>query len=143
MESLRLLLVRNHSYLGKLRARALYCASAVTTVETDFHKQYGPFCGYWDEWFVQAAELKEEICENILLTSAFLAELQEFIISLDKKKKLTKNDRSYLVEVISLAEDKLNEQRELIKEIDKNIVIHRKLTKKLLLVEAIDGLGDE
>ena len=92
MESLRFLLVQNQSYLGKLRARALYCASAISSVESDSHKQYGPFAGYWDEWLVQAEEMRIDLVENISATGIFLAELLDFIITIQEKKKLTKKD---------------------------------------------------
>jgi hypothetical protein len=143
MESLRFLLVQNQSYLGKLRARALYCASAISTVESDSHKQYGPFAGYWDEWLIQADEMRLDLVENITATGIFLAELLDFIITIQEKKKLTKSDAAYLLEVTSLTEGKLVEQQELLKMIDERIAIHRQLTEKLLMVEAIDGLSEE
>lgn len=143
MESLRLLLVKNQSYLGKLQARAIYCNKAITNVESDLHKQYGPFCGYWDEWFIQAEAIKAELTENITLTADFLTELLDFILTLEEKKKLTKTDRDYILEVHSLAEDKLNELINFTKDIDEQITIHRQLTENLLLVEAIENLNDD
>lgn len=143
MDNLCSLLVSNQSYLGKLRVRALYCAKAISSVETDSHKQYGPFCGYWDEWLVQAEEMKIDLCDNISSTNTFLNELRDFIITIKKKKSLTKSDKAYIVEVTSLTEGKLKEQKELLKAIDERIDLHRQLTEKLLLVEAIDGLSEE
>jgi hypothetical protein len=143
MESLRSLLVKNQSYLGKLRARAVYCYSAIKEVESDFHKQYGPFAGYWDEWMIQADEMRLDLHDSITITDEFLSELLEFIITLQQKKKLTKNDKSYLLEVMSLAEDKLIQQAELLKSIDERIVLHKELTEQLHLVDVLDGLGDE
>lgn len=143
MESLRSLLVLNQSHLGKLRARALYCAHAVQTVESDTHKQYGPFAGYWDEWLVQAADMQDELTENISNTAAFLGELREFILTVEDKKRLTKSDKNYVLEVTSLAEGKLSEQKNLLTSINERIDLHRQLTEKLLIVEAIDSLSDE
>jgi hypothetical protein len=143
MEALRFILVQNQSCLGKLRARGLYCRQAITAVETDSHKQYGPFAGYWDEWLVQAEEINVELLETIGSTTIFLSELKEFIISLQYKKKLTKSDTAYLKEVTSLAQDKLVEQTELLATIDNRISLHKQLTEKLLLVEAIDNLSDD
>ncbi len=143
MDNLCSLLVLNQSYLGKLRVRALYCAKAISSVETDSHKQYGPFCGYWDEWQVQAEDMKIELCENISSTNTFLNELRDFIITIKKKKALTKSDRDYVLEVVSLAEGKLKEQKELLKTINERIDLHKQLTEKLLLVEAIDGLNED
>jgi hypothetical protein len=143
MESLRSLLVLNQSYLGKLRARSLYCARAVVSVESDTHKQYGPFAGYWDEWFIEVAEIQEEIKESITNTSAFLFELRDFILTVEEKKRLTKCDKNYVLEVTSLADGKLVEQKELLDSINERISLHRQLTEKLLLVEAIDSLSDE
>lgn len=143
MESLLTLLVQNQSYLGKLRARAIYCVHAISDVEHDSHKQYGPFCGYWDEWMVQAEEMKLDLCDNISATDNFLNELRDFIITIQEKKQLTKSDKSYILEVNSLADGKLSEQKELLKTIDDRIAIHKQLTEKLLLVEAIDGLTEE
>jgi hypothetical protein len=143
MERLRLLLIQNQSLLGKLRARAIYCSKAVTSVESDTHKQYGPFAGYWDEWLIQAEEMKEELNESITSTAFFLEELREFIIALEEKKKLSRSDTSYLVEVTSLTEGKVTEQLELLENINAEIDLHRQLTEKLRLVEAIDSLSDE
>lgn len=143
MERLRLLLIQNQSLLGKLRARALYCSKAVTAVETDTHKQYGPFAGYWDEWLIQAEEMRAELLESIEGTALFLEELREFIIVLEDKKKLTRSDTSYLVEVTSLTEGKVTEQLDLLEDINAQIDLHRQLTDKLRLVEAIDSLSDE
>jgi hypothetical protein len=143
MESLRSLLVKNQSYLGKLRARAIYCNSAIKEVEADFHKQYGPFAGYWDEWMMQADEMLLDLHDNIIVTDEFLAELLDFITTLQDKKRLTKTDKSYLLEVTSLAEDKLIQQVESLKAIDERIAIHKDLTEQLHLVDVLDGLGDE
>ncbi len=143
MERLPLLLIQNHGLLDKLRARALYCRNAVTTVELDIHKQYGPFAGYWDDWLIQAEDMKAELAESISSTALFLAELREFIIVLDQKKKLSRSDTKYLVEVTSLTEGKIIEQKELLESINIRIELHRQLTERLRLVEAIDSLGDE
>src|SRR3989344_3326477 len=143
MEGLRLLLIKNQSYLGKLRVRALYCASAVTSVESDTHKQYGPFSGYWDAWYIEADEMKQELADNITATGTFLLELRDFIATIEQRKKLTKSDKSYVFEVTSLAEGKLTEQQDLLLSINERIKLHRQLTEKLLMVEAIDSLSDE
>ena len=143
MDRLRLLMVQNQSYLGKLRARAIYCVSATTTVTADFHKHYGAFAGYWDEWYVQAEEMREYLCANIAATDVFLAELWEYMYSIESKKRLSRADKSYLIEVTSLAEGRLAEQKELLEAINERVRIHREFTEKLLLVEAIDSLGDE
>jgi hypothetical protein len=143
MESLRSLLIKNQSYLGKLRVRALYCTSAIVSVESDTHKQYGPFSGYWDEWYIEADEMNQELRESITATSTFLLELRDFIISVEQNKKLTKSDKAYVLEVTSLAEGKLIEQQELLSSINERIDLHRQLTEKLLMVEAIDSLSDE
>lgn len=143
MESLRSLLVQNQSHLGKLRARALYCAQATKEVEQDFHKQYGPFAGYWDEWLIQAEEMKMDLCDSIGATQIFLTELLEFILTIEDKKKLTKSDLAYIEEVRLLAIGKLAEQKELLYSIHEQIILHKDLTKKINLVETIDSLGDE
>jgi hypothetical protein len=143
MESLRLLLIKNQSYLGKLRVRALYCASAIVSVENDTHKQYGPFAGYWDEWYVEADLMHQELTENITGTAVFLLELRDFIATIEQRPKLTKSDKSYALEVQSLAEGKLLEQNDLLRSINERISLHRQLTEKLLMVEAIDSLSDE
>jgi hypothetical protein len=143
MERLRLLLIKNQSHLGKLRVRALYCVSAITTVESDIHKQYGPFAGYWDEWYIEADGMKQELADNITATATFLLELRDFIVTIEQRKRLTKSDKSYVLEVTSLAEGKLVEQEELLYSINERINLHRQLTEKLLMVEAIDSLSDE
>jgi len=42
-----------------------------------------------------------------------------------------------------LAEGKLTEQQDLLLSINERIKLHRQLTEKLLMVEAIDSLSDE
>jgi hypothetical protein len=143
MEGLRLLLVKNQSYLGKLRVRALYCTSAIGTVESDTHKQYGPFSGYWDEWYIEADEMNQELRDSITATAVFLLELRDFVATIEQRKRLTKSDKSYVLEVTSLAEGKLVEQQDLLQSINERIELHRQLTEKLLMVEAIDSLSDE
>lgn len=143
MESLRSLLVQNQSYLGKLRARALYCAQATRDVEHDFHKQHGPFAGYWDEWLIQAEDMRLDLCDSIGATQIFLTELLEFILTIEDKKRLTKSDKAYIEEVRLLAVGKLVEQTELLSSIQEQIILHKDLTKKINLVETIDSLGDE
>ena len=133
----------NQSSLGKLRARAIYCAQAIQDVEHDTHKQYGPFAGYWDEWVVQAEEMRVDLVESIGATSIFLTELLEFILTIEDKKRLTKGDLKYIEEVRALATGKLAEQQELLRTISEEISLHKELTKKINLVETIDSLEDE
>jgi hypothetical protein len=142
MESLRILLVKNHSLLTKLQARSLYCCQVIAEVENDTHLQFGPFSGYWDEWMMEAEEMNSELLINNENTTLFLAELRDFVNMLDSKKRLSKSDKSYIVEVTSLADDKKREQEELLESINERIKLHRDLTKQLRLVEAIDGLED-
>ena len=143
MESLRFLLIQNQSYLGKLRARAFYCVQAIKSTQTDTHKQYGPFCGYWDDWTMQAEDMKLELCDNIIVNTNFLTDLREFIVTIEGRKSLRKDDKEFIEEVKSLASDKLAQQKELLDSINERINIHKQLTEQLMLVEAIDGLGDE
>ena len=143
MESLRSLLILNQSHLGKLRARVIYCAQAVQDAQQDSHKQYGPFAGYWDEWVIQAEEMRVDLCTSIGGTSIFLTELLEFILTIEDKKRLTKSDLKYIKEVHALALGKLAEQKELLQSIHEQILLHKELTKKINLVETIDSLGDE
>lgn len=143
MESLRSLLIKNQSYLGKLKARSLYCIKAINTVKSDTHKLYGSFSSYWDEWMMQAEEMDEELNESINNTTLFLLELRDFISNMEAKKRLTKANKSYILEVKSLTEGKLLEQIDLLRAIDEEIHIHKQLTEKLLTVEAIDSLSDE
>ncbi len=143
MDNLFSLLNKNLACLDKLRARIIYCSKAINSVEVDFHKQYGPFCGYWDEWVVQAEEIRQDLVDSVSNTSVFLLELRDFSGSITDKKRKTKSDKAYINEVTSLAEGRLKEQIDLIREIDTRIMIHQQLTEKLLLVEAIDGLSEE
>lgn len=143
MESLRSLLIKNQCYLGKLKARSLYCVKAINTVKSDTHKLYGPFSSYWDEWMMQAEEMDEELNESISNTTLFLLELRDFISNMEEKKRLSKANKSYIIEVKSLTEGKLLEQIDLLRVIDDEINIHKQLTEKLLNVEAIDSLSDE
>ncbi len=142
MESLRLLLVKNHSLLDRLRVRLSYSVSAVRMVESDTHKQYGPFAGFWDEWMIEAKEMEEILEEHVANTSLFLAELRDFIATLESKKRLLKSDVSYLREVTSLTTDKLTEQSDLLYELNERILLHKQVVRQLLLVEAIDSLEE-
>lgn len=87
--------------------------------------------------------MQEELKESIGNTAAFLTELREFIVTVEDKKRLTKSDKNYVLEVTSLAEGKLTEQKELLVSINQRIDLHRQLTEKLMIVEAIDSLSDE
>lgn len=142
MERLRLLLIQNHSVLDKLRVRGRYCLGAIKSVETDTHRLYGPFSGFWDDWLIEAEEMHDVLKEHIPSTALFLTELREFIEGLEAKKRLSKSDTSYLKEVTSLTVDKLSEQKALLIELDDRINLHRQITKQLLLVEAIDSLEE-
>lgn len=142
MDSLRLLVIQNQSALDKLRARAQYCRRAVLTVENDVHKQYGPYAGFWDEWYIEALDMESLLAENLPATILFLTELRDFVASLEAKKRLSKSDQAYLLEVTSLTSDKLLEQTTILSELDERIALHRQITRQLLLVEAIDGLEE-
>jgi hypothetical protein len=135
-------MVKNQSLLLKLQARSLYCCQAIKEVEGDLHLQFGPFAGYWDEWLIEAEEMNSELLVNNENTSLFLIELRDFIEMLCAKKRLSKSDKSYLIEVASLTEDKVREQEDLLLSINERISLHRDLTKQLRLVEAIDSLEE-
>lgn len=135
-------MIKNQSLLTKLQARSLYCCQAIAQVENDTHLQFGPFAGYWDEWLMEAEEMKADLLINNENTTLFLGELRDFADMLGQKKRLSKSDKSYLVEVTSLTEDKLREQEDLLVSINERINIHRDITKQLRLVEAIDGLEE-
>lgn len=133
-------MIKNHSVLGKLRARRKYCESAIKSVETDTYRMYGPFSGFWDEWVAEVEDLRTTLDEHVPVTILFLEELNDFLVSLGQKKRLTKSDNSYLNEVTRLTEDKLQEQIDFLSDIDERIAIHKQITRQLLLVEAIDTL---
>lgn len=143
MKALRLALAINHSYLDKLRVRLSYCRRALHSVGTDYHKQYGAYAGYWDDWVRQAQDIESDLLEQIKLSANFLAGLLDFVDTLEQKKKLNKSDMAYLDEVTRLATDKINEQKLLVENINLRLRIHKELTDKLLLVEAIEDLADE
>lgn len=143
MKALRLALTLNYSYQDKLRARLIYCRRALSSVGTDYRKQYGAYAGYWDEWVRQINDIQTDLLEQVKMTVTFLDGLHDFAITLQQKKKLSKSDLSYLKEVTQLATDKITEQISLIENIDLRLKVHQQLTNKLLLVEAIDDLGDE
>lgn len=135
-----MLMIKNHSVLGKLRARRRYCEEAIKSVESDTYRMYGPFSGFWDEWVSEVEDLRSALDEHVPVTILFLEELNDFLISLGQKKRLSKSDNSYLAEVTRLTEDKLQEQIDFLIDIDERITIHKQITRQLLLVEAIDTL---
>jgi hypothetical protein len=142
MKCLRLLLIQNHSILSKLTARRIYCESSIRAVKSDTHRQFGPFSSFWDEWYLEACEIRALLDEHVPNTALFLVELREFLVELEKKKRLSKSDVSYLAEVTSLTTDRLKDQKELLSELDERIYLHRQVTKQLMLVEAIDSLEE-
>ena len=87
--------------------------------------------------------MNQELVDNISATAVFLLELRDFVATIEQRKRLTKSDKAYVLEVTSLAEGKLAEQQELLSSINERIELHRQLTEKLLMVEAIDSLSDE
>jgi len=143
MKALRLALTINSSFLDKLRVRLIYCRRALSSINTDYHKQCGAYAGYWDEWVRQIEDIQDDLFEQVKMTATFLDGVHDFAVTLERKKKLNKSDLSYLKEVTKLATDKIDEQKSLIENIDLRLNIHKQLTNKLLLVEAIDDLGDE
>ncbi|HMO78073.1 MAG TPA: hypothetical protein PKA42_01975 [Candidatus Paceibacterota bacterium] len=143
MKALRLALTINYSYLNKLKARLIYCHRALQGVTTDYHKQYGAYAGYWDEWVRQVEEIKIDLLEQVSVTSILLEGLQDFSLDLEQRKKLSKADLGYLKEVTELATNKINEQKALLENVDSRLSFHKQLTNKLLLVEAIEDLSDD
>lgn len=143
MRGLRQALTINCKYLDKLRVRLIYCRRALASISTDYRKQYGAYAGFWDEWVRQIEHIQADLLEQIKQTANFIDGLHDFAATLTQKKKLTKSDTSYLKEVTVLATDKISEQIILVENIDIRISLHKQLTNKLLLVEAIDDLSDE
>jgi hypothetical protein len=143
MERLYRLLLQNQSLLDKLRVRALYCVKAMATVKCDFHKQYGPYAGYWDDWVIQAEEMHYELHPRIILIDDFLQESREVYDRVSYYKRQTKSNKAHIDELVKLAEENILLQRDLLKLFDERINVHKELTEKLLLVEAIDGLSEE
>ncbi len=143
MKALRLALTINCSCLDKLRARLIYCRRALKSVGTDYHKQYGAYAGYWDEWVRQVEDIQVNLLEQTKMTATFLDGLHDFGVTLEQKKKLNNSDLSYLKEVTELATAKIFEQKSLLDNIDLRLSLHKQLTNKLLLVDAIEDLSDD
>jgi len=143
MEALRLLLSQNQSCLAKKQARILYCQRSVKLVSSDPDRQHGVYAGYWDEWLRLIEDIHLDLKEDVDLTSPFIHELNDYIKTTLAKKRLSKDDQRYIFEVTSLASDKLVEQLSSLKEIDEQINLHRQMTNKLVLVEALEELNDE
>lgn len=143
MDKLNLLIAKNQSLLSKSKCRVLYCGRAVNIVKNDFHKQYGVFSSYWDEWLFQAEDMNNMLTENVLNTTAFLNELKDYYFEFTSKKKLTRADKKYHKEVISLTEGKIDEQKTLLRDIDFRISLHKQFTEKLVQIEEMEKLSDE
>ncbi len=143
MEKLSQLLIENQSFLSKCQARAVYCRKSISSVESDFHKQYGSFSSYWDDWLEEVEEIKFDLEDSISNTTLFLSELKDYINNYTDKKRHTKSDKEYHLEVIALTQGKLIEQQALVKDVDFRINLHKQMTEKLTQVERIEELNDD
>lgn len=143
MKALRLALAANYNNLAKLRARLLYCHRTLLDVNDDYHKLYGAYAGYWDEWVIQLESIKTDLHEQVVDIDNFLSGVYDFALTINQKEKLSVDDKSYLREVTEITTEKITEQKELLSSFDIRLKIHQQLTKRLLLVEAIEDLGDE
>ena len=85
MKALRLALTLNYSYLGKLRARLIYCRR-LASVSTDYRKQYGAYAGYWDEWVKQIEDIQNDLLDQVKMSATFLDGLFDFAVTLEQRK---------------------------------------------------------
>jgi hypothetical protein len=145
MDSLRSLLVQNQNNLDRLRARERYFLALLTENQTDVHKQYGPYADFWDEWYRETQQLKDEVRLDVIATNDFVSELREFIIYTDAtpRKRTSKVYKQRFIEMNELAGEALSCQKDMLHIADTRISEHREFTERLLLVEAMDGLSEE
>jgi hypothetical protein len=145
MDSLRSLLVQNQNNLDRLRARERYLLVLLSKNQTDVHKQYGPYADFWDEWYRETQQLKDEVRLDIIATNDFVGELREFIIyaGSSPKKRMSKVSKQRFAEMSELAGEALTCQKDMLHIADTRIDEHREFTERLLLVEAMDGLSEE
>jgi hypothetical protein len=123
--------------------RVRYCLKARLEVETDVHKQCGPYSEYWDEWYDQVVELQSAICEDIIAAESFVLELREFMLLLaaEEANNQTANGKR-IKKMTKLAKESLFCQLDMLKIADEQISLHRQLTEQLLFVEAVDGKSE-
>jgi hypothetical protein len=145
MDSLRSLLVQNQNNLDRLRSRARYFTVTLAKTETDFHRQYGPYAEFWDEWHEQTELMYDDLRSDIAATSGFVTELRDFIICSDAAPRSRKSKVATirLVEMNELAKEALACQRDMLHMADVHIAEHKEFTDRLLLVETIDSLGED
>lgn len=143
MNSLHTLLRQNQTNLDRLRARARYASSALAQTPNDFHRQYGPYAAYWDEWYAETEIMLEEISGDIALTEQFVTELREFVVATDRVRSLPRSVQARQRSMDALAKEALSCQADMLRLADERITAHREFTKQLELVEAIDSLNEE
>ncbi len=143
MESLYQLLLKNQTNLDRLRVRARYATDALLLTPPDFHRQYGPFADYWDEWYAETEIMLEEITSDITLTAQFVTELREFIAVAETKGVRTPNtQKKRYRHMTSIAREALSCQSDMLRLADERVAAHREFTERLYLVEAIDSIDE-
>jgi hypothetical protein len=143
MASLRLLLRKNQTNLDRLRVRSRYCRSLLSTQPLDFHKQYGPYGDFWDDWFEQAVAISSDLTADVSVTEQFVTELRDFIAIAEETAPSKNVTKRRTKEMRSLAKEALACQDDMLQIADERIACHKDFTHQLLIVEAIDELSEE
>ncbi len=145
MESLQVLLIKNQTNLDRLRARVSYYTALLALNGIDTHKQYGPYADFWDEWYQETQVMLRDVRSDMIATEGFVSELKSFLKHLEKKprSRTSKVLIVRLAEMNELAKEALLCQHDMIHMADERIQEHREFTKRLLLVEAMEGLSED
>jgi hypothetical protein len=145
MTTLRSLLVETQTNLDRLRVRERYVKSLIDPTAYDTHRQYGAYAEFWDEWYEQVIEIRDDLQTDVVATAVFVSELREFItyseatdtdVSLSVLTRRTK-------EMTALAKEAVACQKDMLHITDTRLSEHKEFTHKLLLVEALDSLNEE
>jgi hypothetical protein len=143
MDSLQLLLIKNQSLLGKLRARLFYCNRAIKEFESDTHRQLGPLAGYWDEWIAEAEDIKLDLQQLVIIQADFLLEASEYFTHVSQLTRINKNHRETMAQLEADLDERYSQLSVTLKYYEERIILHQDLTKSIMLVEATDGLSDD
>jgi len=139
------LILRSQTNLNRLKVRLVYITTTLANTPPDFHRQYGPYAEYWDEWYSETITMRNDLSSDIASTSQLIEQLHKFITSPEiddvviEEETTKKSENNFSL----IALEALSCQQDMLKLADERIANHRELTKQLRLIEAIDSLSED
>lgn len=115
-----------------------YCDRSLAEIDNDFSRQYGHLSREWERCHDELSSLRGDVREDVLNTAQFLVELRAFTELASKRKRTTKRFKEATIAMIDLADEALSCQRDMLKEADERIGLHREYSEQLKLIESVD-----